>query len=227
MRDENFVAHLDCLGGTPVCRGTPVAHHWIRLLGNEATDRNCIHEEIKSRQFRECIARPLSRKVRVKIHKIIIVSLVLYGCWTWYLTWRVEHRLRVFEKWVIRRIFGHKRDEVTGGWRLRNEELHSSYSSSDNRVIKSRRMRWTEHVARVRERLLVGNPKWKRPLGRSRHIWEYNIHVAPDRDQWRFLVNTAMYFGFQKSRGISWLAERTVSFSRRTLLHGVNRTGLH
>jgi hypothetical protein len=94
------------------------------------------------------------------------------------LTLREEHRLRVLEKKVLRRIFGPKREEVTGGWRkLHNEELHDLYSSpSIIKIIKSRRMRWAGHVARKGEkrnsyRLLVGKPEGKRPLGRPRHRW--------------------------------------------------------
>jgi hypothetical protein len=70
---------------------------------------------------------------------------VLYGCETWSLTLREEHRLRVFENRVLRRIFGPKRDEETGDWRkLYNEELHGLYSSPGIvRVIKARRIRWT------------------------------------------------------------------------------------
>jgi hypothetical protein len=97
---------------------------------------------------------------------------VQYGCETWSLTVREEHTLRVFENRVLRRIFGRKRDGVTGGWRkLHNEELHNLYSSpSVIRIIKSRRMRWAGHVARMGEkkdvhRLLVGKPERKRPLG--------------------------------------------------------------
>jgi hypothetical protein len=80
--------------------------------------------------------------------------LVLYGCETWSLTLREEHRLRVFENRVLRRIFGPKRDEVTGEWRkLHNEELRDLYSSpSIIRTLKSRRMRWAGHVARVGRR---------------------------------------------------------------------------
>jgi hypothetical protein len=84
----------------------------------------------------------------------------------------------VFENRGLRRIFGPKRDEVTGGWRkLRNEELHNVYSSpSIIRMIKSRRMRWTGHVASVGDkrneyRILVGRQDGKRPLGRPRHRW--------------------------------------------------------
>jgi hypothetical protein len=76
---------------------------------------------------------------------------VLYGCETWSLTLRAEHTLRLFENRVLRRIFGPKRDEVTGSWRkLHNEELHNFYSSpSIIRMIKSRRMRWEGHVAQM------------------------------------------------------------------------------
>jgi hypothetical protein len=83
---------------------------------------------------------------------------------------------------VLRRIFGPKRDEVTGGSRkLHNDELHNLYSSASViRMIKSRRIRWAGHVARMGEkrkayRILVGNPERKRPLGRPRHGWVDNI----------------------------------------------------
>jgi hypothetical protein len=80
--------------------------------------------------------------------------MVLYGCETWSLTLREEHRLRVFEKRVLRRIFGPKRAQVTRGWRkLHNEELHNLYSSpSIIRMIKTRRMRWAGDVARMGEK---------------------------------------------------------------------------
>jgi hypothetical protein len=117
-------------------------------------------------------SRLLSRKIKIRIYKTIILPVVLYGCETWSLTLREEHRLRVFENRVLRRIFGPKRDEVTGGWRqLHNEELHKLYSSpSIIRMIKSRRMRWAGHVARMGAkrnayRILVGNPEGNRPLG--------------------------------------------------------------
>jgi hypothetical protein len=96
----------------------------------------------------------LSRNIKIRINKIIIFPVVLYGCEIWCLTLREEHRLRVFENRVLRRIFGPKRDEVTGGWRgLHNEELHNLCSSpSIIRMIKSRRMRWAGHVARMGEK---------------------------------------------------------------------------
>jgi hypothetical protein len=89
-------------------------------------------------------SRLLSRNVKVKIYKTIILPVAFYGCETWSLMPREEHRLRVFENRVLRRIFGSKRDEVTGEWRkLHNEELHNFYSSPDIiRQVKSRRMRW-------------------------------------------------------------------------------------
>jgi hypothetical protein len=95
----------------------------------------------------------LPRNVKVKIYKTIILPAVLYGCETWSLSLWEEHRLRAFEKRVLRRIFGSKRDEETGEWRkLNNEELNIFCSSADIiRQIKPRRMRWAGHVARMEE----------------------------------------------------------------------------
>jgi hypothetical protein len=120
----------------------------------------------------------------------------------------------VFQNRVLRRIFGPKRDEVTGEWRkLHNEELNNLYSSPNIVwVIKSRRMRWAEHVACMGEgrgvyRVLVEKPEGRRPLGRPRHRWEDNIRMdlrevkcgcvnwmelAQDTDRWRALVSAVM-----------------------------------
>jgi len=130
------------------------------------------------------------------------------------MTLREERKLRVFENMVLRRIFGPRRDEVTGEWRrLHNEELSDLYSSPNIvRVIKSRRMRWAAHVARIGEetrvyRALVGKPEGKRPLGRPRIRWLDNIRMDlqevgcgcmdwigldQDRDRWRTLVSAVM-----------------------------------
>jgi hypothetical protein len=123
--------------------------------------------------------------VKVRIYKTIIFLVVLYGCETWSLTVREEHKLRVFVNRVLRRICGPKRDGVTGGWRkLHNEELHNLYSSPNIIIIiKSRRMRWAGHVARMGEkrnvyRLMVGKPEGKRSLGRLRRRWIDNIKMA-------------------------------------------------
>ena len=121
---------------------------------------------------------------------------------------------RVFENLVLRRIFGPRRDEVTGEWRrLHNEELNDLYCSPNIvRVIKLRRMRWAGHVAHMGEergayRVLVGKPEGKRPLGRPRRRWADNIRMhlqevgcgyvewiglAQDRDRWRTLVSAVM-----------------------------------
>jgi hypothetical protein len=113
----------------------------------------------------------LSGKLKVKIYKTIILPVVLCGCETWSVTLREEHRLRVFENRVLRRIFGPKRDEVMGDWRkLHNGKLHNLYSLPDIiRQSKSRRMRWAGHVACIGEernlyRVLVGKPEGKNHL---------------------------------------------------------------
>jgi hypothetical protein len=112
----------------------------FKYLGTTLTDQYCMQEEIKSRlnSGNACYhsvqslssSRLLSRNVKVKIYKTIILPVVLYGCETWSLTQREEHRLRVFGNRVLRRIFGPRRDEVTGEWRkLHSEELHNLYST--------------------------------------------------------------------------------------------------
>ena len=166
----------------------------------------------------------LPKKLNIKIYRIIILPVVLYGFETRSLTLREERKLRVFENKVLRRVFGPKMDEVTGEWRkLHNVELSDLYSLPNIvRVVKSRRMRWEEHVARRGEgrgvhRVLVGKPEGKRPLWRPRCRWEDNIkmdlqevgggwedwmELAEDRDRWRALVSTVMNLRVPKMRRI-------------------------
>jgi hypothetical protein len=149
-------------------------------LGTTLTNQNDIHDEIKSRlnsgnacyySIQNLLSSHLtSKNLKIKIYRTVILPVALYGCETWSLTLREEHRLRVFENRVLRRIFGPEREE-DGSWRkLHNDELHSPYSSPNIvRVIKSRRTRWAGHVARMGEgrcvyRILVGRPEGKNHL---------------------------------------------------------------
>jgi hypothetical protein len=136
--------------------------------------------------------------VKVKMHKPIILPVVLYGCETLSLTLREKHRLRVFENRVLRRIFGPYMDEVTRECReLHSEELHKLYSSPNIiRQIKSRRMRWAGHVACMEEerkvyRVSVAKPEVKRPLERPRHRWEDGIRIDLGEIGW------GMWSGFK------------------------------
>jgi hypothetical protein len=120
----------------------------------------------------------LSKNTKIRVYITIILPVVMYGCETWSLTLREEQRLRAFENRLLRRTFGTKTDKATGEWRrLHNEELNDLYSTPNIiRVIKSRRLRWAGHVARMGEtrgayRILVGRPEGRRPLGRPRHRW--------------------------------------------------------
>jgi hypothetical protein len=196
----------------------------FKCLGTTLTNQNSIHEEIKSRlkSGNACChsvqnlfsSSLLSKNVNIKIHRTIIMPAVLYGCEGWSLTLRDECRLRVFENKVLRRIFGPKRDKMTGDWRiLHKKELYAQCSSPNIiRVIKSRRPRWAGHVSHMGEsrgayKVLVGKPEGRRPLGRPRRRWEDNIKMflrevgvrgmdwidlAQDRDRWWAVVSVAM-----------------------------------
>ena len=133
----------------------------FKYVGTTLTNKNSVQEEIKSRlkSGNACYysvqnllsSSLLSKNLKIKIYRTIILPVVLYGCETWLLIFREERRLRVFENRVLRRVFGSKRDEVTGEWRkLHNEELSDLYSVPNIvRVVKSRRMRWAGHVAHM------------------------------------------------------------------------------
>jgi hypothetical protein len=155
----------------------------FKYLGTTVTNQNLIQEEIKKTSnsgntFYHSVlyllsSRLLSKNLKIRIYNTTILHVVLYGCDTWSLTLREEHKLRVFENMVLRRIFWPKRDEVTGVWRkLHNEELSDLYSlPSIIRIMKSRGMRWAGHVLWMGEkrnacRLLVWKPEGKRSLGR-------------------------------------------------------------
>ena len=154
----------------------------FKYLGTTLTNRNSIPEEIKSRlrsgnacydSVQNLLSfRLLSKNLKIKIYRTIILPVVLYGCATWSLTLREERKLRVFENMVLRGIFGPRRDEVTGEWRrLHNKELNDLCSSPNIvQVIKSRRMRWPGHVVCMdEERGCLGSCWGNR---RERATWE-------------------------------------------------------
>ena len=198
--------------------------HKFKYLGAYVTSKNEVTEEIKSRLVsgNACFysvqklltSRLISRKLKLKIYRTVILPVILYCCKSWSTTLADEHKLRVFENRVLGKIYGPKRDEMTGEWRrLHNEELHGLYDSPDViRIMKSRRIRWAGHVARMGEKrrlnsIVVGNPEGKRPLGRPRRRCKNNIRrnlresgvrdenwfdLVQDRILWRTFVTAAM-----------------------------------
>jgi hypothetical protein len=188
-----------------------------RYLGTTLTNQNSNEEEIKSRlnsgyaRYRlvknDLSSSSLSKNLKIEVYRNKILPVVLDGCENWSLTLREERRLKAFENRVLRTIFGPKSDKVTGEWRkLHIEELNDLYCSPNIvRVIKSRRMEWAGHVARMGEwrdvyRFLVGEPVGKRQQRR----WEDDImmdlqevgsggmdwiELAQDKDRWLAIVN--------------------------------------
>jgi hypothetical protein len=151
----------------------------------------------------------LLKNLKIRIYKTIILPVVLYGCETWSLTLREEHRLQVFENRVLRRIFGPKRDEVTGEWR----KLHTksfmicTFRQGEGEEDGMGRACSTNWDKRNVYRLLVEKPEGRRPLERPRHSWLDNIRMvlvdmgsgdvdwiglAQDRCRWRAVVNSVL-----------------------------------
>ncbi|KAJ4446675.1 hypothetical protein ANN_13372 [Periplaneta americana] len=208
----------------------------FKYLGASVTNTNDTREEIKHRinMGNACYysvekllsSSLLSKNLKVRIYKKVILPVVLYGCETWTLTLREEQRLRVFENKVLSKIFGAKRDEVPGEWRkLHNAELHALYSSSDIiRIIKPRRLRWAGHVARTGEsrnayRVLVGRPEGKRPLGRPRRRWEDNIKMDLSEEKrlevlemwiWRRMEHVKWTYGIRNEAVLERMKEERV-----------------
>jgi hypothetical protein len=157
----------------------------FKFLGTILKNQNSIQEEIKRslKSGNSCYyslqnllsSTLLSKNLNTEMYRTINLPVSLYGCEIWSLTLKVVHRLRVSENGVLRRIFGSRRNKVTGEWRkLHNDELNDLYSSPNIFWMIKLRMRWAGHVAHMVERrgkyrVLVGKPEGKRPLGRPRH----------------------------------------------------------
>jgi hypothetical protein len=192
----------------------------FKYLGMTLTNQNDIHDKIESRlnsgnasyySVQNLLpSRLISRNLKIKTYKTVILPVVLYGCETWCITLGEEHRLRFFENRMLRKILGPKREE-DGSWRkLHNNELHNLYSSPN--IVREDEVGGTcgthgRGEGRDVYRVLIGKPQGKRPLGRLRRRWEDNmkkdlreiwidganwIRLAQNRVQWRAFVNTIM-----------------------------------
>ena len=225
----------------------------FKYLGTILTNKNSIQEEIKSRlqSWNTCYHSVqnllsynlLSKILKCKVYRTTNLPVVLYGCETWSLTMSEEHRLKVSENRVLRRIFGLKWDKVIRGWKkLNNDGFNNLYSPPNTvRVIKSRRIRWKGHVARMEERRGVnsfsGEIEGKKPLKRSRLRWEDNIKMdlqeviwgmdwsdlAQNCHRWRAVVNAVMNLRVPQNGGNFLTSWEAVRFSRRALLHEVSK----
>jgi len=160
----------------------------LKYSGTTFTNQNSMQEEITSRLksgsagyhlMQSLLSSSLlSKNLKIKIYRTVVLPVVLYGCETWLLTFREECRLRVFENRVLRRIFGPKRNETAGVWRkLHNEELNdllllTQYCSGDQ-IEKNEVGGACSTYGESRDvyNILVGNPEGKRPLGRPMHRW--------------------------------------------------------
>ena len=181
--------------------------------------------------------------MNIKIHITIILPIILYGCEIWCLILWEEHKLGVFENRVLKKIFGPKKEESAGQWRkLHNEQLYGLYFSPNViRVIKSKRMWWVGHVARIGDRrgayrVLADAPGAKRPFCKPMHREDDNIKMDPqeikcggkdwsdlsqDRNRWWAFVNAVMNVQLAWNAGNFLTGWGPVSSSRRILLRGV------
>ena len=166
----------------------------LNILGKTLKNKNCIREEIKSRvtsrhAYYHSVQNilsliSLSRNTEIKIHRTVILPVVLYGCEVLSLILREKHRLRMFKNRVLQKITGPKRDGETEGWRrLHNGELRDLYISPNMMwVNRSKRMKWVGHVACTREKrnahgVFVGRPEGKKQLEKPWHRRDDNIKM--------------------------------------------------
>lgn len=193
----------------------------FKYLGTMLTENNDGTEEINSRiqAGNRCLyavqdllkSKVTSRRTKINIYKTIIRPVVMYGCEAWTLTAANEERLRVFERRILRKIYGPIFDASTGRYRIRtNKELKDLYGDSDIvREVKSKRLQWAGHVRRLPDSRIVKlaweeAPVGKRPLGRPRLRWKDNIakdlrvmsideplDAMTDRQRWRNIVKSA------------------------------------